>query len=196
MNRFYRCIHAIVTPFVYLLCPMKVVGREHIPEGGALICANHSNAADPILIAVAMGRQIPLRIMGKEQLFRCPPLGWLLRHLGVFPVNRGASDLTAVKTALKCLQEGYKLMIFPEGTRVDREGDTSAKGGVSLLATRAGVPIVPVNCGGKRKFLRRNTIVFGEPYRPRIAGRRPTAEENQRIADEVLERIYHLEDAV
>ena len=41
-----------------------------------------------------------------------------------------------------------------------------------------------------RKFLRRNTIVFGEPYRPRIAGRRPTAEENQRIADEVLARSY------
>ena len=99
LNRMYHLLYAIIWPFFNLVRPLRVVGREHIPEGGALICANHSNAADPILIAVAMGRQIPLRIMGKEQLFRFPPLGWLLRHLGVFPVNRGASDLTAVKTA-------------------------------------------------------------------------------------------------
>ena len=192
MNRFYRFIHLVIAPFIRLFCPMRVVGRENIPQGGALICPNHSNAADPILVAVAMGRQIPLRFMAKEQLFRFPPLGWLLRGLGAFPVNRGGSDLGAIKTSMKCLQEGEKLMLFPEGTRVEQEGEASAKGGASMLATRANVPIVPVNCGGKHKFLRRNTIIFGEPYRPVIAGRRPTNEENQQIAAELLRRIYAL----
>lgn len=193
MNRFYRFMHALVTPFIRLFCPMRVVGLENIPEGGALICPNHNNALDPFLVVVAMGRKIPVQVMAKEQLFRFPPLGWLLRKVGVFPVNRGAGDLGALKQALKGLQSGAKLVIFPEGTRVNRRGETEAKGGVSLLALRSGVPIVPVHCGGPRKFLHRNTIVFGQPYVPQIAGRRPTAEENRQIAGELLDRIYALE---
>ena len=62
----------------------------------------------------------------------------------------------------------------------------------TLLSTWAGVPIIPVYCGGKRKFLRRTTVVFGEPYTPVIAGRRPTQEENRQVAEELLERIYAL----
>ena len=193
MNRFYRFAHALAAPFIRLFCPMRVVGRENIPEGGALICPNHSNAMDPFLVVVAMGRDIPVQVMAKEQLFRFPPLGWLLRKVGVFPVNRGAGDLGALKQALRGLQSGAKLVIFPEGTRVNQRGETEAKGGVSLLALRSGVPIVPVHCGGPHKFLRRNTIVFGQPYIPQIAGRRPTVEENKRIAGELLDRIYALE---
>ena len=63
-----------------------------------------------------------------------------------------------------------------------------------MMATRTGVPMVPVYCGGRRKFLRKTTIVFGQPYTPVIAGRRPTPEENRAIAQEILERIYELQE--
>ena len=101
-----------------------------------------------------------------------------------------------MKTALKCLQSGEKLVIFPEGTRVEEAGDASAKTGAVMLASRTGVPIVPVYCGEKRKFLRRTTIVFGTPYQPQFAGRRPTAEEQRRCAEELLEKIYRLKEAM
>ena len=101
-----------------------------------------------------------------------------------------------MKTAMKCLQEGQKLVVFPEGTRVDQEGEASAKGGAVMLATRTGVPMVPVYCGGKKKFFRRETIVFGTPYCPVITGRRPTPEENRQIAEELMERIYALKEIV
>ena len=62
------------------------------------------------------------------------------------------------------------------------------------MAARTGVPMVPVYCGPRHKFLRRTTVVFGEPYTPVIAGRRPTAEENRQAAEEILRRIYALSE--
>ena len=192
MNRFYVFAHALLTPFIRLFFPSRTVGLENLPEGGAIICPNHTSAWDPVIVAIAMPRRDRIVFMGKEQLFRFPPLGWLFRKLGAFPVKRGGNDLTAMRFSLSGLREGCRLLMFPEGTRVDEQGETDAKGGVTLLSTRAGVPIVPVSCGGKRKFLRRNTVVFGEPFTPVIAGRRPTQEENRQVAEELLERIYAL----
>ena len=194
MTKFYRIIYTIVAPIIHLLFPCRVVGWERFPEGGALLCANHASGWDPIIIAINMPKDSRLTVMAKDQLFRIPGLGFLLRKLGIFPVKRGVSDLTAIKTAMKVLNGGNRLLVFPEGTRVDGQGDAEAKGGVTMMATRTGVPMVPIYCGGKHKFLRRTTIVFGEPYIPVIAGRRPTPDENRAIAAEVLERIYALSE--
>ena len=178
MTRFYRIIYAIAAPIIHLLFPCRTVGLEDFPEEGALLCANHASGWDPILI----------------QLFRIPLLGFFLKKLGIFPVKRGGNDLTAMKTAMKVLSGGNRLLVFPEGTRVEEQGEVEAKGGVTMMATRTGVPMVPVYCGGKHKFFRKTTIVFGKPYVPVIAGRRPTPDENRAIAQEILERIYALSE--
>lgn len=192
MTDFYRFIYRLIAPVIRLLFPHRAVGLENLPEGGALLCANHVSGWDPFLIAIALPVDSRLTVMAKDQLFHIPLVGWLLRKAGVFPVKRGGNDLTAMKTAIKALNEGNRLLVFPEGTRVDGEGGGEAKGGVTVMATRTGTPMVPVYCGPKHKFLRRTTIAFGEPYTPVIAGRRPTAEENRQVADEILRRIYAL----
>lgn len=194
MTKLYRIVYTIVAPIIHLLFPCRTVGRENIPEGGALLCANHVSGWDPILIALSLPRDARLTVMAKEQLFRIPLLGPLLRGLGIIPVKRGESDLAAIKASLKALSGGNRLLVFPEGTRVKEEGEAAAKGGVTMLSTRAGVPMIPVYCGGRHKFLRRTTIVFGEAYIPVIAGRRPTPEENRAIAREIMERIYGLKE--
>ena len=194
MTDFYRFIYRLIAPVIRLLFPHRAVGLENLPEGGALLCANHVSGWDPFLIAIALPVDSRLTVMAKDQLFHIPLVGWLLRKAGVFPVKRGGNDLTAMKTAIKALNEGNRLLVFPEGTRVDGEGGGEAKGGVTVMATRTGTPMVPVYCGPKHKFLRRTTIAFGEPYTPVIAGRRPTAEENRQVADEILRRIYALDE--
>lgn len=194
MNRFYHYLYIIVGPILRLLMPLRVKGREYIPEGGALLCANHASGWDPILIALALPNDSGLAFMAKEELFRNRLLSWLLHKLGGFPVNRGGNDLAAIKTALKSLNDGRRLLVFPEGTRVEKQGDTDAKGGITMMATRTGVPIIPVYCGGKKKLFHRYTVVFGEPYVPQIEGRRPTQEENHQIAEEVLRRIYAMSE--
>lgn len=194
MNRFFSTIHFIVRPFVKLLMPFRAVGLEKIPEGGALLCANHTSGWDAILIALSLPRNCRMTFMGKEELFRNPLLRWFFTKLGGFPVNRGGNDLTAMKTALKALGDGKRLLVFPEGTRVEKQGDTDAKGGVVMMSTRTGTPIVPIYCGGKKKLFQRYTIVFGDPYMPEIAGRRATQEETHRIAEEILNRIYAMNE--
>ena len=194
MTRFYRIIYTIVAPIFHLLFPCRTVGLENLPEGGALLCANHVSGWDPLVIGLNLPRDSRLTVMAKDQLFRIPLLGFFLRKLGIFPVKRGGNDLTAMKTAMKVLSGGNRLLVFPEGTRVEEQGEVEAKGGVTVMATRTGVPMVPVYCGGKHKFLRRTTLVFGEPYTPVIAGRRPTPEENRAIAREILDRIYALSE--
>ena len=194
MTRFYRIIYAIAAPIIHLLFPCRTVGLEDFPEEGALLCANHASGWDPILVALNLPKDARLTVMAKDQLFRIPLLGFFLKKLGIFPVKRGGNDLTAMKTAMKVLSGGNRLLVFPEGTRVEEQGEVEAKGGVTMMATRTGVPMVPVYCGGKHKFFRKTTIVFGKPYVPVIAGRRPTPDENRAIAQEILERIYALSE--
>ena len=194
MNRFFHVVYAIVKPIVRLIFPFRAVGVENVPEGGALLCANHASGWDPVLIALSLPNDSRLSFMAKEELFRNSLLRGLLTKLGGFPVKRGGNDLAAMKTSLKVLGNGDRRLVFPEGTRVEKEGDTEAKGGVSVMATRTGVPIVPIYCGGKKKIFHKYSIVFGEPYTPVIAGRRPTAEENQQIAEELLHRIYEMRE--
>ncbi len=194
MTKFYRIIYTIAAPIIHLLFPCRVVGLEDFPEEGALLCANHASGWDPIIIALNLPRDSRLTVMAKDSLFRIPLLGFFLKKLGIFPVKRGGNDLTAMKTAMKVLGGGNRLLVFPEGTRVEEQGEVEAKGGVTMMATRTGVPMVPIYCGGKHKFLRKTTIVFGKPYMPVIAGRRPTPDENRAIAQEILDRIYALSE--
>ena len=194
MNRFYHVVYIIVRPLIRLLFPFRVMGLDNVPDGGVLLCANHASGWDPILIALAFPNDSRINFMAKEELFKNGILRWLITKLGGFPVKRGGNDLSAMKTSLKVLGNGYRLLVFPEGTRVEKEGDADAKGGVTVMATRTGVPIIPVYCGGKKELFKKYTIVFGEPYVPQIAGRRPTPEENQKAAEEVMRRIYDMRE--
>ncbi len=191
---FYHVAYTVIKPLIRLFFPYRAVGLENLPEGGALLCANHISGWDPFLIAVSLPRDSRLVVMAKDELFHIPVVGFLLRKLGIFPVKRGGNDLGAMKTAIRSLNEGKRLLVFPEGTRVGSEGAVEAKGGVAVMASRTGTPMVPVYCGTKQKFLHRTTIVFGEPYSPVIAGRRATAEESRQAAEEILRRIYALDE--
>lgn len=194
MTSFYRLIYTLIAPFIRFFFPRRVVGLENMPEGAALICANHASFWDPFVVAMALPKESRLTVMAKDELFHYPVVGWFLRKLGIFPVKRGGSDLTAMKTALRALNDGNRLLLFPEGTRVEAEGETDAKGGAIVMAARTKTPLIPVYCGPKHKLFRRTTVVFGKPYAPVFAGRRPTAEENRQAAEELLRRIYSLSE--
>lgn len=194
MTHFYLVIYTIIAPFIRFFFPRRVVGLENLPEGGAIICPNHASFWDPFVVAVALPKNSRLTVMAKDELFHYPLVGWFLRKLGIFPVKRGGNDLTAMKTALRVLNDGNRLLVFPEGTRVDEQGETDAKGGVAVMSARTKVPMVPVYCGPKHKLFRKTTVTFGKPYNPPCAGRRPTAEENRQAAEEILRQIYALSE--
>ena len=193
-----RLYHILFWPVFVCFClfhPVRMVGRQNIPEGAAVIAANHSAYADPMMAIMAFGYHNPLRIMAKEELFHIPLLGWILIKVGMFGVNRGQSDMAAVKHAIKVLKEDCKLLLFPEGTRVSSpEENSDAKTGAILFAARSGAPLLPVYIPRKKHWFRFTTITVGEAYHPDVPARKATAEDYKRAADDLMERIYALGD--
>ena len=192
MDRWFRFLYAVIWPFFNLMRPLRVHGREHIPEEAAVICPNHTTIGDPFYVVFAFGWRYPMRAMAKIQIMRVPFIGWILSKAGVFGVDRGHADMKAVKTALKFLKDGSKLLMFPEGTRVHQGEDVAAKTGAAMFSTRTGVPLLPVYIQPKKKLFRRNDVVIGEPYYPQFEGRKPTADELDGITRELMDRIHKL----
>jgi len=162
----YNSIRAILR-FIYILLGFKVEGLEHLPaEGAVIVAANHVSNWDPIMVAMAINR--PVHFMGKAELFNHQILGKLLTALNAFQVKRGSADRHAIRHALKILEEGNVLGIFPEGTRNKTGLEIKAQSGIGFIALRSGATIVPVACIGTERNLplgwfRPLLVRIGEP---------------------------------
>ena len=117
-------------------------GLENIPSGGGyILMSNHRSMIDPIILAEKAHGQV--RYMGKMELFRNPILGWALRTIGTFPVDRGAGDTSAIDNSRKVIEEGDILGIFPEGHRSKTGEPLRPKSGVALVARLTEAPVLP-----------------------------------------------------
>ncbi|QEY32888.1 1-acyl-sn-glycerol-3-phosphate acyltransferase [Synechococcus sp. RSCCF101] len=140
----YRMISGLlVFPVYRLLFRGCTIGVERVPSTGPLVVvANHGSDLDPPLLGHALGR--PVAFMAKEELFRIPLLGRLIRACGAYPVRRGASDREAIRTASERLQRGWATGVFLDGTRQSDGRVNDPKPGAALLAARTGAPLLPV----------------------------------------------------
>ena len=195
-KKWYKLFYAIVWPFIMLFYPMKFIGKENIPEGGALVCANHSSAVDPFFLAFALGRNRQIRAMAKESLLNIFFIGKILKLVGTFGVRRGASDIHAVKYALEELKKGEYVVLFPEGTRVKSREEGEPKTGAAMLATRTGVNVLPVYIPMHKKPFRINRVYIGKPYKMIPEGKRATSKDYETFTADLMDRIYDLGDGV
>ncbi len=150
----YAILRLLAAAFARLLFRIEVRGAEHVPRTGpAMIVANHSSLLDPPIVAAAASR--PLHFLAKAELFSIPLLGRLIRAVNARPVRREGSDARALREALRILEAGQALLVFPEGTRgpegVLREG----KAGAGMLAVLSGASVVPAYIEGTGRALPR-----------------------------------------
>ncbi len=192
-DRSYRWICAAARAALRILHPVvHIEGREHLLDGAAILCCNHSGMSDPIWVIVwARLKQLP-QSMAKKELFQNKLLGWACDKLGAFPVDRGSADINAIKTAMQVLKSENKLLIFPEGTRVKRGQQVEPHSGALLIGARMKAPIIPVYLSVKRRLFGPVRLVFGEPYFPEYAGAKPTNEELELRTAELMEKIYQM----
>jgi 1-acyl-sn-glycerol-3-phosphate acyltransferase len=198
----YQIIKALIQLAMLLLTRTRVRGCERAPRsGGAVVVCNHIAAVDPAILVGVFPR--PLVLMSKIENDR-GALKLFMRLVGAFTIRRGKIDREALHRAEATLAAGRLLCVFPEGTRSDA-GLTEAHGGAALLASKAGVPIIPVAITGTprifgRRFpwigLPRVTVTIGEPFLLRTPASAPSLpssgvrrDARERMTDEIMRRI-------
>ena len=189
-KRWYNFIYSLIVPITRFFYPLSFKGRENIPEGPAVVCGNHSNMIDPILVAASFGKDTFMHFIAKLELKSVPIVGWALEKAGVCFVNRGESDIGAMRSMMRFLKRGDKIFIFPEGTRVEEDNMVDAKTGAVRLASKLHVPIVPVYIPRRKKPFSRVELIIGEPYN--VEGHNHN--EYEELADGIMSRIYELRD--
>jgi 1-acyl-sn-glycerol-3-phosphate acyltransferase len=150
---FHRLLKTIALIIIKLVARVDLRGMEHVPSSGALVVAiNHLSSFDTLsMIAFAPVRQGTA--FGAIEHRSDFIAGWALDQLGLIWVRRGEADREAIKLALDELRQGTALGVAIEGTR-SRTGQLQAgKTGAAYLASRAGVPILPVAVWGTEKII-------------------------------------------
>jgi 1-acyl-sn-glycerol-3-phosphate acyltransferase len=139
---------------------LEVVGAENVPDGPAIVVANHDSLSDPFFLGAALDR--PLRFLAKQELWRNRLVGRVLDGLGAIPIERSRGDVAAVAAAARALDHSDAVAIFPQGT-VLGPPDRPWQRGAARLALTTGAPLVPIAIVGAADVLRPGT------RRPRIA---------------------------
>ena len=197
-SRFFRVLYALLSGVVGLIFRIKVVNDKNEPEeGGYVVCANHISATDPIIICYAF-RKHQVHFMAKKELFKIPVFSGLIRMLGAFPIDRAGNDVGAIKNAVKIVEDGKALGVFPQGHRYPEQDPrhTKTKNGAALIASKAGATIVPVYIwrkGNKAGVFRRTYVIIGEkiPFESLNYDKERNGEYS-RITDIVFDRICSL----
>lgn len=168
---------------------IQLEGVQHIPTDGPLIIApNHVTFADPVLVWLPI--HLRVHFMAWDALFEIPGLSWLIRRLRAFPVQLESADPRSTREAVRLLQTGQSVMIFPEGGRSVDGRLQRFRPGAFRLASSLQVPVLPVTIlGGHDSWPpgrvlprpRRLSIV----YHPVIL---PPKEPDARVAARVLGR--------
>lgn len=164
--KFYDILHGIVVGLIWTINGrIKYMHRDRLPvNDNYILVGPHRSWWDPVWYAVAAYPKHFI-FMAKIELFKFPPLAWLIRAAGAFPVDRENVGPSVIKVPVRELKSGDRsLIMFPSGSRHSAE----LKSGTILIAKMSGKPIVPAVYQGPVKFsqlFKRNntTINFGEP---------------------------------
>lgn len=164
--KFYDVLHGIVVGLIWTINGrIKYMHRDRLPvNDNYILVGPHRSWWDPVWYAVAAYPKHFI-FMAKIELFKFPPLAWLIRAAGAFPVDRENVGPSVIKVPVRELKSGDRsLIMFPSGSRHSAE----LKSGTILIAKMSGKPIVPAVYQGPVKFsqlFKRNntTINFGEP---------------------------------
>lgn len=155
---FYRfarqCVHLYL---FFKLGPIKIQHRDRaIMNQPYILVAQHHHAWDALVYATTLAPR-PFFFMAKQALFKQPLVGWLLRRLNAFPIDRGQPNVAVLNQTVDHLKtRPESLIVFPSGSRYS----STLKSGYLVIAHNSGAPILPV--AFQHQGWGRNTLVIGD----------------------------------
>jgi 1-acyl-sn-glycerol-3-phosphate acyltransferase len=191
-----RILHGMASSWAKLIMrtifsPVKVTGMEKIDTTKAHVYAvTHASAFDiPVLYA---NLPFQFRILFKKELLSYPVIGWHLKRSGQVCIDqqKPSRSVAAIRSAVKSLQHGMPLVIFPEGGRTPDGEIKPFMAGAFYLAIKAQVDIVPVALLGTYDLLPMNTYhIKPRPLEMRVGDPIPTAGYDLRDMEALSARV-------
>jgi 1-acyl-sn-glycerol-3-phosphate acyltransferase len=137
---------------------VHVKGLERIPKETCIFAANHTSSADAPAVVWSIPRRIAILL--KKSLFEYPIVGQAFHLAHFIPVDRFHRDsaITSLEKATESLRNGQSFLIYPEGTRSPDGRLQEFKKGTSVMAIKAGVPIVPVACSNAHRIMEKRKL--------------------------------------
>lgn len=175
-NRFKNYVFrsaAFAIGFFYFNLRVKVINREKIPlKGGLVVYANHKSAVDPVILMQAIKR--PTGYTPKDSLFKIPFLRRFMLSIGSMPIYRGddRKTLKGMIEAIKNVEQGFTMCVFPEGGRKNRDTDEvkETRAGSFKIALKSKATILPITINGSSKISKnapfkrtKITVVVSDP---------------------------------
>lgn len=165
----YKFVRFVGRLYAKVFYRVEFFGAENEPsDGGCIVIANHSSFFDPISVACALKR--PVSFMGKSTLLKHKFMQWLFKSCNVIPVNRGESDIAALRKICAIVDSGDVTGVFPQGTRIRCACPKAdeAMAGIGLMASRTKAPFLPVAiCYGKKNdhptLFKKVKVYIGKP---------------------------------
>ena len=178
-------------------------------DGAALIIANHTSATDPMQLwmnhHLGPGRYNvrTISFLMAREYYSVKWVQWIFRSMRAIPVNRDGKDTGPLREALRLLQRGHLVGVFPEGRiNVETDGLLDSNSGVGWLALKSRVPVFPVFLknvpGGPSMvapFLTRGQVRvhYGDPIDlSRYYGQRPRGELLEEVTELMMCRLAEL----
>ena len=201
MGVLYDLGHEMFRAAGHCFFDFRVIHRERmIEDGPAVIASNHVSYFDPLIVGT--GYRNPISFLGRRSLFR--GIGaWLLPRVNCLPIERDGSDVGGLKTVIRELKAGRRILLFPEGTRSADGTLKPGEPGIGFIILKAGVPVQPVRIFGAYEALPRGArlprlagirLVVGRPLHFSDSGGPGKSRETyQEISDSVMLEIAALE---
>ena len=154
-----RALGWVMRTFIF---PVRYHHLERIDSANApyIVMANHISMLDPVFIALAI-KHYEVRFLGKRELGANVLFRFFLNKLHTIFVSRHMSDMAAMRACNEVLKNGGALGLFPEGTRVPPEKlMQNVESGLSLIALRNRVPVMPVYIHSPVRMFRTTHVYF------------------------------------
>lgn len=176
--------------------PKKIYISDKRPDRktGALVIANHSSFADPVIVGITLSRR--MFYLAGELAMGNKLKSTLLKGCGCIGIDRNISDIEGVRKAVNVMKRGHCVLMFPQG-RLMRDGEIGKlKSGAILMAWQAGVPILPVYVKKGPKWYNRAKLIVGEEFciTDMIEKKMPSMADIERLTDYCEEKMHECED--